>query len=232
MYQPEHFREERLEVQHALIRAHPLGLLISHGADGLSANPVPFLLHEADATAPLGTLRAHVARANPQWRDFLAGGPGGASGDGTVAAGAGGDALVVFQGADTYVTPSWYATKRETGKVVPTWNYAVVQVRGRPRVVEDDAWLARQIEALTAVHEGGRPAPWAVSDAPARYVEMQRRGIVGLEIAITRIDGKWKVSQNRTEADRRGVADGLAAAGEAGAAMAALVATYGGLDRG
>ena len=218
MYQPEHFREERLEVQHALIRAHPLGLLISSGAEGLSANPVPFLLHDADATAPLGTLRAHVARANPQWRDFV---------EGTGS----GEALIVFQGADTYVTPSWYATKRETGKVVPTWNYAIVQVRGRPRVVEDDAWLARQIEALTAVHEGGRPAPWAVSDAPARYVEMQRRGIVGLEIAIDRIQGKWKVSQNRPEADRRGVADGLAATGEAGAAMAALVATYGGLDR-
>ncbi len=219
MYQPEHFREERLEVQHALIRAHPLGLLISHGADGLSANPVPFLLHDADETAPLGTLRAHVARANPQWRDFVDGGPGG-------------EALVVFQGADTYVTPSWYATKRETGKVVPTWNYAIVQARGRPRVVEDDAWLTRQIEALTAEHEGGRPVPWAVSDAPARYVEMQRRGIVGLEIAIDRIDGKWKVSQNRPEADRRGVAEGLAADGGAGAAMAGLVAAYGGLDRG
>lgn len=219
MYQPEHFREERLAVQHALIRAHPLGLLISQGADGLSANPVPFLLHEADETAPLGMLRAHVARANPQWRDFVDDREGG-------------EALVVFQGVDTYVTPSWYATKRETGKVVPTWNYAIVQVRGRPRVVEDDAWLARQIEALTAVHEGGRPAPWAVSDAPARYLEMQRRGIVGLEIAIARIDGKWKVSQNRTEADRRGVADGLAAAGAAGAAMAGLVADYGGLERG
>jgi transcriptional regulator len=219
MYQPEHFREERLEVQHALIRAHPLGLLISHGEGGLSANPVPFLLHEADDAAPLGTLRAHVARANPQWRDFVDGAGGG-------------EALVVFQGADTYVTPSWYETKRETGKVVPTWNYAIVQVRGRPRVVEDDAWLSRQIEALTAVHEGGRPAPWAVSDAPARYVEMQRRGIVGLEIAIARIDGKWKVSQNRPEADRRGVADGLAAAGEAGAAMAGLVASYGRLGRG
>ncbi len=219
MYQPEHFREERLEVQHALIRAHPLGLLISHGEGGLSANPVPFLLHDADGAAPLGTLRAHVARANPQWRDFVDG-----AGDGA--------ALIVFQGADTYVTPSWYATKRETGKVVPTWNYAVVQVRGRPRVVEDDAWLTRQIEALTAEHEGGRPAPWAVSDAPARYVEMQKRGIVGLEIAIERIDGKWKVSQNRPEADRRGVADGLAAAGDAGAAMAGLVAAYGGLDRG
>ena len=219
MYQPEHFREERLEVQHALIRAHPLGLLISHGPDGLSANPVPFLLNDADEAAPLGTLRAHVARANPQWRDFV---------DGA----AGGEALIVFQGADTYVTPSWYATKRETGKVVPTWNYAIVQVRGRPRAVEDDAWLTRQIEALTAVHEGGRPVPWAVSDAPARYVEMQRRGIVGLEIPIDRIDGKWKVSQNRPEADRRGVAEGLAADGGAGAAMAGLVAAYGGLDRG
>jgi transcriptional regulator len=220
MYQPEHFREERLDVQHALIRAHPLGLLISSGADGLTANPVPFLLFDADDTAPLGTLRAHVARANPQWRDFLKDEGGGS------------EALVVFQGADTYVTPSWYATKRETGKVVPTWNYAIVQVRGRPRVVEDDAWLARQIEALTAFHEGGRAQPWAVSDAPARYVEMQRRGIVGLEIPIDRIDGKWKVSQNRPEADRRGVAEGLVTSeDERAQAMAALVAAYGGVTR-
>jgi transcriptional regulator len=216
MYQPEHFREDRLDVQHALIRAHPLGLLISHGAGGLTANPVPFLLYGPTETAPLGTLRAHVARANPQWRDFLEGDrPGGA-------------ALVVFQGVDTYVTPSWYATKRETGKVVPTWNYAIVQVHGRPRVIEDDAWLARQIEALTSTHEGGRPEPWAVSDAPERYVEVQRRGIVGLEVAIDRIDGKWKVSQNRPEADRRGVAEGLdAAEDERARAMGALVAAYG-----
>jgi len=211
MYQPEHFREERLDVQHALIRARPLGLLVSHGSAGLAANLVPFLL---DSDAAPGVLRAHVARANPQWRDFLDGG----------------EALVVFQGDDSYVTPSWYATKQQTGKVVPTWNYAIVQVRGRPRVVEDDAWLAAQIDALTTLHEGGRPQPWSVTDAPARYIEMQRRGIVGLEIPIDRIDGKWKVSQNRPEADRRGVAAGLGAADdEAARRMAALVAAYGGL---
>jgi transcriptional regulator len=217
MYQPEHFREERLEVLHALIRARPLGLLVSHGAGGLSANLVPFLL-DVPAEGGAGTLRAHVARANPQWRDF--------AGDGT-------EALVVFQGPDAYVTPSWYETKRETGKVVPTWNYAVVQARGRPRVVEDLDWLAAQIDALTTLHEGGRPAPWAVADAPERYIEVQKRGIVGLEMPILGIEGKWKVSQNRPEADRRGVAEGLAAAGDGEArAVAGLVATYGGLDRG
>ncbi len=217
MYQPEHFREERVEVLHGLIRARPLGLLISHGANGLSANLVPFLLDVPEDGGGLGTLRAHVARPNPQWRDFLA---------------EGAEALVVFQGPDAYVTPSWYATKRETGKVVPTWNYAVVQVRGPPRVVEDPDWLAAQIDALTTLHEGGRPAPWAVTDAPERYIEVQKRGIVGLEVPIDRLEGKWKVSQNRPEADRRGVAEGLAEAGEAGATMAGLVATYGGLDRG
>jgi len=210
MYQPAHFREDRLEVQHALIRAHPLGLLICAGPEGPIANPVPFLL-DAEASA-LGTLRAHLARANPQWR-LLAEAP----------------ALVVFQGVDTYVTLSWYETKRETGKVVPTWNYAMVQARGPVRVFEEADWLAAHVGALTARHEASRPAPWSVDDAPEPFIAAQLRGIVGIELEIAAIEGKWKVSQNRPAADRAGVAGGLAAEGPGAEGMAELVRLYGGL---
>ncbi len=208
MYQPPHHREDRLEVQHALIRAHPLGLLVTAGPGGLVANPIPFLVEAAGA--PLGVLRAHCARANPQWRELAA-----------VE-----ECLVVFQGPQAYVTPSWYPSKAEAGKVVPTWNYATVHAWGRPRVVEEADWLRRQIADLTGAQEAGRAQPWQVSDAPADYLAAMIRGIVGIEIPIARIEGKWKVSQNRPEADRAGVAAGLAAEGEA--AMAALVSEYGG----
>lgn len=213
MYQPPHFREERLDVQHDLIRNHPLGLLISSGEGGLLANPIPFRL--AKVEQGLGTLQAHMAKANPQWR----------------ALGKGAEALIVFQGADHYITPSWYETKRETGKVVPTWNYAIVQVRGTVRVIEDSQWLRAQVDRLTDGHESKRMIPWAVGDAPDEFITSQLKGIVGIEVEITAIDGKWKVSQNRGEPDRRGVAAGLAGMGtvEAGA-MEELVKTYGGLD--
>jgi transcriptional regulator len=191
MYQPPHFRENRLDVQHALIRAHPLGLLVTYGKTGLIANPIPFILDEA--TSPYGTLRAHLSRANPQWRDF----------DPDK------EALVVFQGTETYITPSWYETKREHGKVVPTWNYAIVQARGCLQIVEDPAWLLKQITAMTSAQEATRQEPWAVSDAPPYFLAAQMKGIIGVEIEITEIEGKWKVSQNRSEADRRGVAAGL-----------------------
>ena len=149
-----------------------------------------------------------MARANGQWRDLQGGG----------------EALVVFQGADHYVTPSWYATKRETGKVVPTWNYVMVQARGVPRVIEDEAWLRRQIAALTQSQESARPAPWAVSDAPEDFVTAMVRQIVGVEIEIADIRGKWKASQNRPVADRAGVIAGLEADGDASApAMAEIV---------
>ncbi len=206
MYQPQHHREDDLGVQHALIRAHPLGLLVTAGADGLEANPIPFVLDPS--AAPKGVLRGHLARANRQWRDF----------DPST------EALVVFQGAEAYITPSWYATKAETGKVVPTWNYAMVQAYGALRVIEDVDWLRAQIGALTQAQEEKRPAPWQVSDAPAPFVAAMLRGIVGIEIEIARIEGKWKVSQNRPEADRNGVVAGLSAEGSATAtAMAGLV---------
>ncbi len=214
MYQPPAFREDRIEVQHALIRAHPLGLLVTAGPAGLMANLIPFLIY-AEASGH-GTLRAHFARGNPQGHELAA-----------VA-----ECLIVFQGPQDYVTPSWYATKRETGKVVPTWNYVTVHAWGTPRVIEDTAWLRRQLDDLTLLQEGARPAPWKVDDAPADFVAAQVKGIIGLEIPIDRIEGKWKVSQNRPEADRAGVVAGLRAQGgqaQGFGAMARLVADRGGL---
>jgi transcriptional regulator len=206
MYEPPHFKQTHGESNHALIDAHPLGLLVTAGADGLLADAMPFLLDRD--VPPLGRLRGHVSRANPHWRRIADGG----------------DALVVFQGADAYVSPAWYPSKRRHGKVVPTWNYVMVQVRGRARAVEDRAWLATLVGDLTARHEAGRREPWTVTDAPAAFVEAQLGGIVGIEIAVARIDGKWKVSQNRPEEDRRGVARGLrSAGGDAAQAMARLV---------
>lgn len=191
MYQPSHFREDDPKTLHALMRAHPLGLLIS-GGPGLLANPVPFeLAVGADGAA---SLRCHLARPNAQWQ-ALAGAP---------------EVLVVFQGADTYITPSWYETKKRTGKAVPTWNYVTVQARGTARLIEDPAWLLAHLHALTGTHEAGRPEPWAVDDAPPDYIAAQLRGIIGVEIAITALEGKWKVGQNRPEADRLGMLDGLA----------------------
>ena len=205
MYEPPLHRNENLPELHALIEERVFGLLISNGAEGLIANSVPFVL---DAGASwLGVLKVHLARANPQWSD-LRQQP---------------DVLVVFQGHDHYVTPSWYATKRETGKVVPTWNYTMVQAKGRAKVM-DDAWLGRQIEELTRTLEERREQPWAVGDAPADFIAMQRRAIVGIEIEILDIRGKWKTSQNRNAADRAGVIAGLEAMGDEDArAMAEIV---------
>jgi transcriptional regulator len=211
MYQPPHFRENDLATQHALIRAYPLGLLVTGGAGGLTANLLPFHL-EAGLSAR-GTLQVHMARANGQWRDIAAGA----------------EALVVFQGTESYITPSWYAVKRETGKVVPTWNYITVQVRGTAKVMDDKEWLRAQIEALTGEHEGTRAEPWTVDDAPEAFVAAQIKGIIGVEIEITQIDGKWKVSQNRPAADINGVIAGLEEPDEAHAniEMARLVRDYG-----
>ncbi|UVF18546.1 FMN-binding negative transcriptional regulator [Microvirga terrae] len=214
MYQPPHFREDDLAVQHALIKAHPFGLLVTFGSEGLEANPIPFVL-DASASAR-GTLKAHLSRANPQWRTF----------DPDQ------EALVVFQGPETYITPSWYAAKREHGKVVPTWNYAIVQARGRLIIRDDPDWLRRQIGAMTDLQEGPRPEPWSVGDAPAPFVAAQLKGIVGIEIEITRIEGKWKVSQNRSEADRIGVSAGLRlSADDASRRMAELVDARGARPR-
>lgn len=211
MYRPPLFREDRVEVQHALIRANPLGLLITAGAGGLIANPVPIVVDD-DGT-DYGTLRLHLARANPQVAELA-----------SVS-----ECLVVFQGPQAYVTPTWYPTKQASGKVVPTWNYATVHAWGTPTLIEDPAWLRRQIDDLTGLLEDPRPVPWQVDDAPAPFVAAQLRGIVGVEIPISRLEGKWKMSQNRPEVDKLGVVDGFREQGEAGVELAALVAERNGL---
>lgn len=208
MYQPPGFAETDEDVMRALIAAHPLGLLISASPEGVEANPIPFLV---SVNYGVTQLRAHLARANQQWKHIR---------DGA-------SVLVVFQGADTYVTPSWYRSKAEHGKVVPTWNYAMVQARGTVTVEQDPDWLGAQVRELTDRHEADRAIPWKVEDAPEKFVTAQMRGIVGLDIAVTELTGKWKVSQNRPEADRKGVEAGLAETGEAG--MADLVRRYGGV---
>lgn len=206
MYQTPQFEEMRAAVMHELIRMHPLATLVTLGSSGLEANHIP--LEFDPHPAPFGTLRGHVARANPVWHDHAA-----AQG-----------ALAVFQGPQIYVTPSWYVTKKESGKVVPTWNYAVVHVQGPLRVIEDRTWLRNFVSQLTDRHEGARKMPWKVDDAPAEYIEQMLGAIVGIEIPIATITGKWKVSQNRTVADREGVVQGLAqSSGEDAAAMAGLV---------
>lgn len=204
MYQPPAFREDRPEILHALIRAHPLATLITAGPGGLLANLVPFTF--ADTGGP-GTLRAHIAKANDQVEPLRSGT----------------ETLVVFQGPEAYITPSWYASTKEHGRVVPTWNYVVVQVRGTPRVIDDPTWIRAQIGVLTAQQENPRPEPWHVADAPEAFVEAQLHAIIGVEIPILSIEGKWKVSQNRSAADRQGVVEGLQAEGIS-EAMAKLVA--------
>lgn len=206
MYQVAAFREDRIEVMLQLMRSHPLATLVTAVGGGPEANHLPLLFDPEPA--PQGRLLGHVARANPLWRE--AGGAG---------------ALAIFQGPQAYVTPSWYATKQETGAVVPTWNYAVVHVRGRLVVHDDRDWVHRLVTRLTEQQEAARSSPWAVSDAPADYLERMLQAIVGIEILVESVEGKWKVSQNRSAADRAGVAAGLAAAeGDASRAMAVLVA--------
>ena len=210
MYIPKHFEEHRTDVLHALIRAHPLAVLVGLGADGLVANHIPM---EIDPGAgPLGTLRGHVARANPVWQSLRP----------EV------DALAVFQGPQSYITPSYYATKAATGKVVPTWNYAVVHAHGPLRAIEDAAWLRGFVEQLTLRHETARAqatgaAAWQVSDAPEPFLETMLQAIVGIELPIARLEGKWKVSQNRPAEDRAGVAAGLGGGDPVQRAMADLV---------
>ena len=206
MYLPSHFEETRVEILHGLIRAHPLGALVTFDADGLNANHIPF---EIDPDPePSGTLRAHVARANPVWREFSR----------EV------EPLVIFQGPHGYITPSWYQSKKETGKVVPSFNYIVVHAYGTMRVVEDADWLRKFVGGLTDRFEAPRAQPWAVSDAPDDFVTMQLRAIVGVEIQLTRLIGKWKTSQNRPAADQLGVVAGLRESEDAMAlAMAAAV---------
>jgi transcriptional regulator len=208
MYLPAQFEEKRVEALHQLILSHSFGTLVTFGSDGINANHLPF---EFDpASGEFGTLCAHVARANPVWRDF--------SNDV--------EALVVFQGPSAYISPSWYPSKQENGKVVPTYNYMVVHAYGKMRVVDDPAWLKAALERLTAHHEAGRPQPWKIDDAPQDYIDKLLNAIVGIEIPIARLIGKSKISQNRSRADRDGVMFGLRDTENAEAqAMADAIAT-------
>ena len=192
MYVPEAFNVETLRDLHDLMRATPLANLVLATKDGLAATPLPFLLEPGEGE--FGTLYGHVAKANPIWHSERHC-----------------PALAIFMGPDAYITPSWYATKQDTGKVVPTWNYVAVHVQGAVDVITDEDLLLGIVTRLTQTHEAGRVAPWAVSDAPEDYVRKQLSAIVGVRMTITSIEGKQKMSQNRPASDRAGVAEGLAA---------------------
>lgn len=209
MYQPPHFRVEDQAVLHAFIAAHPLGLLIGRDGERPVADLVPF--HLDPTSGPKGRLRAHLARANPHWKLLQCGGT----------------ALVVFQVSGHYISPSWYPSKQEHHRVVPTWNYAMVQVRGRATVFEDAPWLRAQVEALTGQHEAGRSAAWQVQDAPEDFIASQLRAIVGFEIEIEEMMGKFKLSQNRPEGDRTSVVSALGQEGPGGADLAAMMRDLG-----
>ncbi len=207
MYLPKHFEHTDASAMARLLAAHPLATLAWQSADGLTAEHLPLLWDRGAQDGEHGTLRGHVARANPLWREA-----------------AGAEMLAVFQGPQAYVTPSWYPSKAATAKVVPTWNYAVVHAHGALRVTEDPAWLRTLVGRLTDWQEASRAHRWQVDDAPSDYVQAMLAAIVGIEIPIARLQGKWKVSQNRSAADRAGVAAGLdSVASDEATALAALV---------
>jgi len=206
MYNPKHFEEARTEVMHALVAAHPLCTLVTLSADGLVANQIPMFLRKGEGG--LDSLVAHVARANPLWSatDFSM------------------PVLAIFQGPQAYISPSWYATKQEHGKVVPTWNYVVVQARGTLQVHDDAQWIRAQATELTRKQESAFDKPWAVDDAPREYTDTMIRALVGIEIPITRLSGKWKVSQNQPAVNRESLVQVLHSTGNADArAVADLV---------
>lgn len=192
MYNPAPFAEDRTSILHAFIRQHPLAALITSGPDGPEATHVPVMLHVEE-----GVLRCHLARANPQWKAIQSSAP----------------VLAVFQGPEHYISPSWYPSKAEHGKVVPTWNYVAVHVRGRGRIFEDRDDLLKHLQALTGQNESTFDTPWSIDDAPANYIEGLSHAIIGVEISIEAIEGKWKVSQNRPRRDREGIVEGLTALG-------------------
>ena len=206
MYNPSHFEEKRLDVLHALVRAQPLSTLVTLSPDGLVANHIPLYLR-VDGS-PFGTLAGHVARSNPLWRET----------DLDV------QVLVIFQGPQAYISPSWYATKQEHGKVVPTWNYAVVHAKGTLTIRDDPVWIRAQLNELTGQQEATSPKPWAVDDAPRDYTDKMISALVGIEIPIASLSGKWKVSQNQTAVNRASVVQGLEGVGDS--AMTDLVKVY------
>ena len=203
MYTPKHFDQPDTATLHALMRDQPLATLITLASSGLDANHLP--LHLSTALGPLGTLRGHVARGNPLWKE-----PTSEL-----------EVLAVFHGVQAYVSPNWYPSKAENGKAVPTWNYAVVHAHGTLKVVEDARWLRAHLDALTAHHEASQAQPWQPSDAPADYLEKMMSAIIGIEIEITRLSGKFKLSQNQPSPNQTGVINGLRATGLASAVATA-----------
>jgi transcriptional regulator len=206
MYIPKHYEKSDLAALHALIDAHPLGSWVTVSADGITANHIPFLIDSG--RGEFGTLVGHVARANPVWRSLAQDC----------------ESMVIFQAEGAYISPSWCPSKREHGKVVPTWNYSVVHAHGAARAIHDHAWLLQLVERLTTKHESGRDAPWRVADAPEDYIARRLDAIVGVEIPIRRIEGKWKASQMVPLPDKLGIVAGLRSEARAdSAAMARLM---------
>ncbi|MFX1677285.1 FMN-binding negative transcriptional regulator [Paraburkholderia sp. A2WS-5] len=195
MYVPAHFDESRTEVLHALIAQHPFGTLVTHGANGLDANHIPFELLANEGA--LGTLHAHVARANPLWQEVADGG----------------EVLAIFRAGDAYVSPTWYPSKHETHRQVPTWNYVVVHAHGRIRIRDDEKFVRGVVARLTRTHEANEARPWKMGDAPQDYLDTMLKAIVGLEIEITRLVGKRKLGQNKDARDIHGAGDALVARG-------------------
>jgi transcriptional regulator len=190
MHLPDKFRVEDVAQMHALMRARPFAALVSAGSAGLYATHLPTVLKDE---GPCGTIECHLARPNPHWKDLAEGG----------------EALMIFQGPEGYITPNWYPSKTLHGKAVPTWNYAVVHAYGRPAVMKEKDWLLRHVTELSAQQERSEARPWQVSDAPDSYIDVMLRGIVGFRFAVTRLEGKWKMSQNRETEDQAGVVTGL-----------------------
>jgi transcriptional regulator len=210
MYLPPHFAEQNITVLQAFIHDHPFASLVVQTTEGIVANHIPLELDPH--SGEFGTLRGHIARANPLWQ----------------IANLQQQALVLFNGADAYITPSWYPSKQASGRVVPTWDYVAVHAYGSIGFVEDAAWLHALVSRLTNRHEAAQTKPWTINDAPTEYVDKLLGAIVGVEIPISRLLGKWKVSQNKSAADRAGVIAGLQAqGGEPALEMARLVAAFG-----
>lgn len=191
MYNPSAFRETRSEVIEAAIAAHRLAALITIGTAGLDASHIPLLYSPAEGG--LGVLRGHIAKANSQWKEHLPGT----------------EALAIFSGPQHYISPVWYPAKREHGKVVPTWNYITVHAHGSIEFKHEPEWLLKNVHALTDAQEASMEAPWSVEDAPADYIQSQLNAIVGVELTVTKLEGKWKLGQNRSAADLEGVVAGL-----------------------
>jgi transcriptional regulator len=195
MYRPDHFRVDDVKEMHALMRARPFATLVSGEAKGLFASHLPTVLKDE---GPYGVIECHLARANPHCRDLAEAA----------------EALMIFHGPEAYVTPNWYPSKAQHGKVVPTWNFAAVHAYGRPEVVQERDWLLRHVTELTAQQESGEARPWLLSDAPSAFIDVMLRGIIGFRFPIARLEGKWKMSQNREMQDRVAVVTGLRERGE------------------